>query len=799
MALTDGLENKINLLAEAITALNTNMFGTMGIRPGAINNPHSTPFGALGSKGISDQGATRAEVIKQTATSALLNRTLNQTDNTLKSLIKEYKKSVSDLAYHSTLSAKLFEEGTKHLSAKEMNEKVPKHLRSMLEPVFGKNSELMQSLTDYQGVINLLTTVSYDNVQEARKYFKAYHDGQSTIEETEKALTDLNFSVETLKEDFNSGGRLLDDRIKKTNTALAQLGTTAGRAAHFSGKFAEAIKVAGVIAYAALGAELDTAKAAMQYGTNFTSGEFLTAASIGMSGPELAKLQHEHIQAIRSSGMGFGGFDSMIRRGAYDMFAYTGSLQEGAKVTANMFDTFRSLSDSTRDQNSFIQQQQLLFEQMNRTVGITGEQFAALNKHILDNSDVQAQMFKVSKEQRLQIQQGLIEGTKVLMTAGLSEQQAERVQDNVQKLLGAGAQTRIQEAAKIQGYGGALGLGPLASQIAQYVRMGQFAPKAKLDADIAQAQRILHQRYLQAGTNLAAQMPLDILSKALAGLGVGSEGAGVALGYSRGKALSASQQASIETSKALGTTNKYLGTALLRLNQLKEVINSGDGKIVKAIADLGVLFGAGKLGNFAIGKIANKGGGWLARFMGGDLGEAAEGAEGIAGAGGAVAEGGLVATVVAAAPEILTALAAAGIVWTMWDLFKKSNIGADVEHWWDDWFHHKKATPKGNVNNDYRKLLADEAKERQLINHPMDAKQAKEAASLAKQIEILRKEFKKSNELLQQTVDQTKKVHHAIKDGNNQSAAHADEQSKHLKKLQIYHDINRQARVPVRT
>ncbi len=795
MALTDGLENKINLLAEAITALNTNMFGTMGIRPGAINNPHSTPFGALGSKGISDQGATRAEVIKQTATSALLNRTLSQTDNTLKSLIKEYKKGVSDLAYHSTLSAKLFEEGTKHLSAKEMNEKVPKHLRSMLEPVFGKNSQLMQSLTDYQGVINLLTTVSYDNVTEARKYFKAFHDGQASIEETERALTDLNFSIETLTDDFNSDGKLLDDRIKKTNTALAQLGTTAGRAAHFSGKFAEAIKVAGAIAYAALGAELDTAKAAMQYGTNFTSGEFLTAASMGMSGPELVKLQHEHTQAIRSSGMGFRGFDSMIRKGAYNMFAYTGSLQEGAKVTANMFDTFRSLSDSTREQNGFIQQQQLLFEQMNRTVGITGEQFAALNKHILDNSDVQAQMFKVSKEQRLQIQQGLIEGTKVLMTAGLSEQQAERVQDNVQKLLGAGAQTRIQEAAKIQGYGGALGLGPLASQIAHYVRMGQFAPKAKLDADIAQAQRILHQRYLQAGTNLAAQMPLDILSKALAGLGVGSEGAGVALGYSKGKALSASQQATIETSKALGTTNKYLGSALLHLSELKEVVNSGDGKIVRAIESLATMLGAFKIADMLVGKVAGGAGGLLSKIGTGGL-EA-----GIGEAAGGAATEGIGAAVAAAAPVMIPIIVAIAGSIGFYELIKNSflkSIGQDIGGGFYDLFHHKQKALKFNVN-DYRRLIADEAKERKLINHPMDAKQAKEAANLAKQIEILGKEFKKNNELLQQTVDQTKKVHHAIKDGNNQSAAHADEQSKHLKRLQIYHDISRQARVPVRT
>ena len=793
-------------IRDSISTLNGNMFGISGVRPGAFNNPMGIPGSSSGGGMSSVRGMSHEDSVKLIASNELLSRGFAEQGKNLRNLIQEFRKNSADLMLQSSISLKLFSEGTKNFTAKELDQKLPAQLKSLLSKSLGNNSLLVRNLNDYAGVVRVLYRADYSNIEKAREIHKLYTEQILDEEHASAELRMLGFSVEELAADARSSGKILDKESKEAAKALGQVGEHGIAAASAANVLGQSLKVIGAIAGAIGGAEFRTATASMKYGTNFSSLDIARAQYMGLSGPQLVELQHENIQAIRSSGMSFRHYTGMLESGSSALATYTGSFAEGAKVTAAMFGTFRSISDVSGDQASFMRDQQTIFEQLNRTVGMTGSQFIDLNKFMLNNTDVQAELFKVSSRRREQVIKGIELGYQQLTLAGLSEEQAKQVIATTEKLMGAGAQTRVVEAAKIQGYMGAMGLGALGSQIGQIVRLGQNASpaqRAQLAKDVAEAQRAIHARYRAAGNNLGEQMPLDILTKALEPLGLGAHGAAAAAGYSVGRAQSA-----IVHSQAI--TNHHLMDVVKGVMRLHAVIKEGDSNITTAIRGAIETFlmvsGAKELGpaffKYGGNKIATfisrlKGGAAAAPEVEGAAAAAAGGAADVAGGVAAVAEGGALASLLAVAlPVVVTAVIGGGALVLIFKAISDSFFGghllSDIEHKLG--FGGKTKKQPFNVN-DYRTYQSDLSAQQKLLHEKhLTTAQQDELNILTKELAPLKKEFAEFNKNLKDIHNATQQVKQAVKQGTDQS--HIDKQAHMRHMLQEKHRINtRQSKI----
>lgn len=773
MPTSDELTNNIRHLTQALTALNANMFGTLGVRPDALGGTG----GLIGARrpGQGTNNDPHKDAIKQIATNTLLQKTINSNTETMKYLIRDQKKNIQDLGKYTAIAGKFFADSIKKFSVKELDVELPKKLNSAFDRTLGKG--VVPTLQNYEDVVRLTTRSNMSNLNAARQLYREYANGTKTIEQVTPKIEKFGYTIEEMAQDVRDGGQKFDKQVGQASVALALFSADLELAASRGQKIARTLEIFGGLVIAAGKLQYDAAVAAMKYGTQVTTLTLEQAARAGMSATQLIETQNQNIQAIHSSGMTFGQFNENLDEASKRLFLYTGKLSDGAKVWTSAFDTFRSLSNNTANQNSFINQQELLFVKLNRTLGMTSEQFSALNSFILSNANIQAQMYKISKDQRIAAIQGLQEQYEKLRLDGLTDEQAKKLVDTLNQLTGASLKNRFTEAAKIQGVLGALGMGHLGGEAAEIIRKGQRATPQERErlAEIqVEAQRRVSQQY--AGANYGQEASLDALTQVVGNF-LGPQSAGAAAAMSQGKQITQQTAHAVAQTDALGNINASVKKDVLATMEVAQAVNSVGGKIIHTLEELMALYVGGKVGSIISGKLGNLGGSLLtklfpAEFAGGvGLGTAALGTLGVAGAG---AGGYLLGKGINTIPK-----------WFGSNMEISDYGGEALNYLFGPKAH---PTARVNVRALRRKEIAEDLKQ-------ITALQAEQAANptqkVAEQIESLKNEIKRLQELQQKQIDATKKVGDNVKQGNDQSVVQTDQHVQVLKKLRGARDTNR--------
>lgn len=762
------LTQNIQMLTSALTALNQNMFNHTGGRS-AIWGANTAVPGTSSARGNTDDKNT----IKAIATNTLLNATMKSNTDTVRYLIKDSKKNMQDLGKYTQMSAQYFKSAIKDFSVKQLDDALPKKLNSFLDSHI-KNATI-PALKNFEDVVKLQKQANLKNIDAAVALARE-HAALGTSEAKRARIRDTieqqtGFNLLQLGSAVRDDGAALKAHAGEISKGMAEFAAKMHQAEENWAKVTKAGEILAGVAVL-LGVDLyKAAIAAQKYGTEVTLKTIPQAALAGMSAEELIKTQNEQIQAIHSSGTSFDAFNQRLDQGASDLLLYTGSLQDGAKVTANIFGTFRKLSADGSKMEQFQGEQNDLFKRMNRTLGVTAEQFIEMNDQLTNNTAVQAQMYKVSSAQRINLLKGMQLQVQQLALDGLTVEQSKKLVESLAEITGGKAKERFVEAAKIQGVLGALGLGKEGQRAADIVRKGQHATPADLKelADIqVKAQRSVSSQY--AGGNQAKEFQLDALTDVI-GKFLGPNSAGAQVATSQGKAVDAQTAAVLGQTNALGGLSKENQERVLLGEKTIQVVEAGFKGVLTALKDLIALMVGGKL----LGGLKN-----LMKFGG------AGAAEGALGAGGAAAAG-------AAATAGLAVVATGAAVTAAYSLYKAikgedasnfiSNfdernigIGAAITDGFES-IHNFFAGSPGN-NSAFGTDQYRTSKLKQDQQDIKDLEAGNQDENTASQIATLTEEVKKLTALQSKHIEETKKLTAVTKEGINQQAGQADDQKK---------------------
>lgn len=225
----------------------------------------------------------------------------------------------------------------------------------------------------------------------------------------------------------------------------------------------------------------NTAKVITGTGIEFTTGQAVNAAMLGLSTGEMLAHTAKFTQTMRAATMGTSEFSNLMRSSAYDsLVRLTGGTKEAIEFYAEGALLARQSGAGTKDAMVAFQSSiESGYEEMQRMTGMTSDIFIGMNKALIANSDIQAQMFKMSKKQQLLFSKELIHRRNALTAMGLLPEQAQEVLSALAKSLGGTAKDRFTEAAELQAALGAMGLGNEGARAAEIIRMGARAGESE--------------------------------------------------------------------------------------------------------------------------------------------------------------------------------------------------------------------------------------------------------------------------------------------------------------------------------
>lgn len=750
------LNQNIQMLTQALTAMNQNMFNHTGGRSSIYSGLTSVP-GTSSVRGGNEDKNT----IKAIATNTLLNATMKSNTDTVKYLIKDSKKNMQDLGKYTQMSAMYFKSAIKDFSVKQLDNVLPKKLNSYLEDHIAKG--IVPQLKTFEDVIKLQRRANIQNIDAAIALAREYGNAttsvarQTHIRDTIEQKT--GFNLNELGQAVRDDGKALKEHAGEVSKGMAEFAANMHQAEANWAKLTKAGEILAGVAIA-LGVDLyKTAIAAQKYGTEVTLATIKQAAYAGMTGEQLIKTQNENIQSIHASGMTFDAFNQKLEDGAKNLLAWTGNLGEGAKLTAGVFNTFRTLSANGKDLSGFEQDQVKRFQFMNRTLGVTAEQFTQMNDDLMNNSNVQAEMYKVSSAQRVNLLKGMQLQVQQLALDGLTVEQSKKLVESLSEITGGKAKERYTEAAKVQGVLGALGLGKEGQTAAAIIRKGQNASPAEMKelADIqAQAQRSVASKYANGGP--AMEFQLDALTDVVGKfLGPNSPGAQVAT--SQGKQQDIATANGIAQTKALDGLTKSGQDEILWAERQVQAIDAGFSSVSTAVkAILGLM-----LADKVAGGLKN-----LFKF---------------GGAGAAAGEAGGLASIIGGAGVLaLTGALAGGLTYLLTDTVPKAfgakmGLGEAIG---------SALAPDGKTNGPFdvdryrASKISQDQNDLQVLQESGD-----QSESTAKQIAELTAEVKKLTDLQKKHLDATNNLTKVTQQGIAQQAAQSDDQVDAMKSKKV--------------
>lgn len=778
------LTQNIQMLTSALTALNQNMFNHTGGRS-AIWGANTAVPGTSTTRGGTDDKNT----IKAIATNTLLNATMKSNTDTVKYLIKDSKKNMQDLGKYTQMSAMYFKTAIKDFSVKQLDDVLPKKLNSYLEAHI-KNG-IVPQLKSFEDVVKLQKRANLQNIDAALKLTHEYGAATTSLARQRQIRDTIEqqtgFSFNELGEAARDNGKALKENAGEISKGMASFAANMHQAEQNWAK----LKKAGELLMAAatvLGVDLyKTAVAAQKYGTEVTLATIKQAAYAGMTGEELIKVQNENIQAIYSSKTSFDKFNQSLEDGAERLLPFTGSLKDGALLTANVFGTFRKLSSHGEELAGFQANQESTFKRMNRTLGVTAEQFGEMNDELTNNNAVQAQMYKVGSIQRVNLLKGMQLQVEQLALDGLTVEQSKKLVESLAEITGGKAKERYTEAARIQGVLGALGLGKQGQEAADIIRKGQRASPEELKrlADIqVEAQRSVSSKYANGGR--AMEFQLDALTDVI-GKFLGPSSPGAQAATSQGKQIDAQTAYAAQQKRALDGLTSVGQTQILWAERQVQAVNAGFSGVLPVVKGiLGFL-------------LAEKGVGFLKNLF--KFGRGAGGAGGLLGEGALLGEGGLAAGGAAAAGGITLGGAAlagivgaitGGITYLLTDTVPKA-FGA--KQGLGEWLGGKiydMVHPNGGI--DPQQSFTTDQYKKQIQQDQADVKELEagnQDENTATQIASLLEEIKKLTDLQKKHLEATQKLTQVTQQGINQQAAQTDDHINVTKKIVEERDTRR--------
>lgn len=273
---------------------------------------------------------------------------------------------------------------------------------------------------------------------------------------TTKDLTYLELAE--LREELKD----LSTAAAKTTDRMVGVGT---RSSSLMGK----LTALGATAAAAGYALVDMARPAAKFGTNLN-----VASSIltGMNLEETAQLQADHGATIRALGMSYDKFMGEVYEGSRALAAYTGSLRDAVRVNADTLQYSTLFGKTQQEEAEFRAQQLKTFKTLNLTMNVTAEQFMEMNKNLMNNSDVQATLYKLDLKKRAGYFQDLQAQQLRLMMYGLEYDKAQDVISAFETIGGQGPKDRLKQAHRLRAMGASVGMGAESEELARLMERG---------------------------------------------------------------------------------------------------------------------------------------------------------------------------------------------------------------------------------------------------------------------------------------------------------------------------------------
>lgn len=444
----DNSDEILNTLRELLRAIRNGSIAGSGFygdkkktHKEIINNANKDPVKAAADR-------LRIEVAMKEGTKAIKEATKQQTINN------------NDMK----VAGALFQNAVSKLSLKSFDE-LPKRINELTKD-YAFN---FQSTSDVQKALNKYTQ---ENIEELKALHAEYVSG--TV--TQERMNEISDKLTKTWGDWHSVAVKSQRQLEEEALALKRAVLTDAKAIEDAAARTEAMSKAATYAEVALGylgaqfieATLAAGKFAVDIGPLYKDMKLL-----GMSAEELAALQNQNIQGIKGAGISLYDFDDRLKSGAFDLLQFTGSLPEGAKLTAGLFHSFRMLSNQTdKELSASLKQSATIFKEMHDTVGTTAEQFQHLTQALESNQDIQVNMYRLNSTERAQTLTRLQQQNQELRNLGLMDDEAKSVIATFAELGAEGPKERRKKAAQLMAVGGALGMGSQARQLATMIQAG---------------------------------------------------------------------------------------------------------------------------------------------------------------------------------------------------------------------------------------------------------------------------------------------------------------------------------------
>jgi hypothetical protein len=230
---------------------------------------------------------------------------------------------------------------------------------------------------------------------------------------------------------------------------------------------------AAMASFGLLGKELlEATRAAAKFGGTIQVQEALMR---GMVPAELIELQNRHRQSILGLGGSYDDHLALLDEQQLRLVRLTGGLKEATEAAAEIVSTHRRLGVADTNVSGFLEQQTNLFEDLNRTIGMTSEQFKEMNASITSDVDIRSVMVRLQEKDRVQYFQQLQQQISYLrVQKGLGDA-AEGVVKQFEQLRGEGPKDRLRKAAMMRMTMGAMGMGAEGNELFNIVRKGAAA------------------------------------------------------------------------------------------------------------------------------------------------------------------------------------------------------------------------------------------------------------------------------------------------------------------------------------
>lgn len=247
---------------------------------------------------------------------------------------------------------------------------------------------------------------------------------------------------------------------------------------------------------------LEDMQAAMRRGAALDP---LDAIRMGINAQDLVDIQSNYRRVALAMPGGVDGFTTALRGMQLELLERTGDMKTAAYLAADIREASQSIGLAFGDDTIKVADNlKDTFFQLQKTTGMAADKFGDLIKNLSEDNDVRYQMFRLNKQERLEQFNALTNMTAYYTQMGYLEDQAVELAKQFSKLTGKSPLERIREAAKIQAFGGSIGMGEDAQTLARLHRKTNRTGDEQLEYE--KAREAIANKYMSGLGNEATEL-----------------------------------------------------------------------------------------------------------------------------------------------------------------------------------------------------------------------------------------------------------------------------------------------------